>query len=194
VAVQAGTINELRYRSLGGNSFHLANDAGDYFYYAHLLRYAAGIQEGSYVEAGQVLGYVGNTGNAITTPPHLHFEIHPGGGAPIDPFPYLELWRAGDISAAADSGDAGGLPASSPSPGSPVNSLDAERGRHEEGVLLPHLPAPSTRAGMSAIALIPAAISFGALGGLMTTAARRHRDFLLVSMDAQDLCRAARAG
>ena len=82
VAVQAGTVNELRYRSLGGNSFHLTNDLGDYFYYAHLLRYAAGIENGSVVEAGQVLGYVGNTGNAITTPPHLHFEIIPAVARP----------------------------------------------------------------------------------------------------------------
>ena len=49
VAVQDGTIAELRYRSLGGNSFHLVNAEGDYFYYAHLMRYAADIQEGSAV-------------------------------------------------------------------------------------------------------------------------------------------------
>jgi hypothetical protein len=196
VAVQAGTVNELRYRSLGGNSFHLSNDAGDYFYYAHLLRYAAGIGNGSVVEAGQVLGYVGNTGNAITTPPHLHFEIHPGGGDPIDPYPYLELWRGGDAGATPD-------PSASPGPGEaqgenivhPVISDEAELGRHERAVALAGLaPRPLPEDGPGK-ALVPAAITFGVLGGLMTTAVRRRRaEVCLLSVDLEDLDRAAKAG
>jgi len=93
VAVQDGTIEELRWRSLGGNSLHLVNDHGDYFYYAHLDHYAHGLHNGQRVTAGEVIGYVGNTGNARTTPPHCHFEVHPGSGGPVDPFPYLEEWR-----------------------------------------------------------------------------------------------------
>lgn len=93
VAVQNGTIEELRWRSLGGNSLHLVNDRGDYFYYAHLDHYAVGIGNGTRVTAGEVIGYVGNTGNARTTAPHCHFEVHPGGGGPVSPFPYLEEWR-----------------------------------------------------------------------------------------------------
>jgi murein DD-endopeptidase MepM/ murein hydrolase activator NlpD len=93
VAVQDGTIEQLRWRSLGGNSLHLVDDRGDYFYYAHLDHYAAGITNGTRVTAGEVIGYVGNTGNARHTAPHCHFEVHPAGGGPVDPYAYLEEWR-----------------------------------------------------------------------------------------------------
>jgi murein DD-endopeptidase MepM/ murein hydrolase activator NlpD len=95
LAVQSGVISKMSDYGLGGISLHLANASGDYFYYAHLSRYAEGLHVGQHVAAGEVIGYVGNTGDAATTPSHLHFEIHPGGGAPVDPFLYLELWRAG---------------------------------------------------------------------------------------------------
>jgi murein DD-endopeptidase MepM/ murein hydrolase activator NlpD len=95
LAVQSGVISKMSDYGLGGISLHLTNAGGDYFYYAHLSRYAEGLHVGQHVAAGEVIGYVGNTGDAATTPSHLHFEIHPGGGAPVDPFLYLELWRAG---------------------------------------------------------------------------------------------------
>ena len=193
VAVQAGTVQELRYRSLGGNSFHLVNDRGDYFYYAHLLRYAAGITNGSVVEAGQVLGYVGNTGNAITTPPHLHFEIHPGGGAPIDPYPYLELWRG--EAAATQQPDASGNPDTQArrSDIPPSVSVEAEMGRHEQAVVQAGLGPRPAQGGDGRMALLPAALSFGILGGLTTSAVRRRRtQFRLLTMDVEDLHRAAK--
>jgi len=195
VAVQDGTIAELRYRSLGGNSFHLVNTDGDYFYYAHLMRYAAGIEEGSAVTAGQVLGYVGNTGNAITTPPHLHFEIHPGGAAPIDPYPYLRLWQ-GDAATAADDTAAGvASPEPSPSSAAPAISVEAEMGRHEQAVALAGVTIPRHAGTPGPAALVSAAVTFGLAGGLTTAAVRRRRrDVLLITMDQEDLDRAARAG
>jgi len=58
-------------------------------YYAHLDDYAEHIQEGDWVEAGEVIAYVGNTGNAKNTPPHLHYGIYLGGQGATNPYPYL---------------------------------------------------------------------------------------------------------
>ncbi len=93
VAVLAGTIEYSTY-GIGGNNARLTDARGDYFYYAHMVRFAADLKSGDHVAKGQVIGYVGETGDAAGTSPHCHFEIHPGGGPAIDPFPYLEAWRA----------------------------------------------------------------------------------------------------
>ncbi len=94
VAVLDGTITGLSTTTIGGNNIHLTDARGDYFYYAHLVRFATGLEQGDHVIAGQTIGYVGNTGDAATTPPHLHFEIHPDGGLAVDPTPYLDAWRS----------------------------------------------------------------------------------------------------
>lgn len=94
VAVQTGVISHMSTIGLGGIAVSVMNARGDYFYYAHLSRYAAGLHAGQHVFAGEVIGYVGNTGNAAGGATHCHFEIHPLGGAAVNPFPYLELWRA----------------------------------------------------------------------------------------------------
>lgn len=75
-----------------GNAWYLTSDTGDRFYYAHLDEFAPGLSVGSRVEAGQIIGWVGATGNA--TYPHLHFEIHPGGGEPVNPYPMLQVQGA----------------------------------------------------------------------------------------------------
>ena len=105
VAVLGGTI-DYSTEGIGGNNAHLTTPAGDYFYYAHMVRFAKGLRSGDTVRKGQVIGYVGETGDAAGTSPHLHFEIHPNGGPAVDSFPYLEAWRAaaaGVPTAAADS-------------------------------------------------------------------------------------------
>jgi murein DD-endopeptidase MepM/ murein hydrolase activator NlpD len=94
VAVQNGIITGAGTTPIGGNNIHLTTSRGDYFYYAHLSRFATGLVLGQQVMAGQTIGYVGDTGDAKGTPTHLHFEIHPDGGAAVDPTPYLDAWRA----------------------------------------------------------------------------------------------------
>lgn len=81
-AVIGGEVVQ-RDNSLGGITVSLRGDNGNRYYYAHLSAYEG--PEGR-VEIGQVIGYVGDTGNAHGTP-HLHFEIRPQGGVPVNPYP-----------------------------------------------------------------------------------------------------------
>jgi peptidoglycan LD-endopeptidase LytH len=84
VAPVSGRV-EHRGNSLGGLSWHVYGDDGNYYYGTHLSAYAN--QGAGRVAAGTVIGYVGDTGNAAGNP-HLHFEIHRGGrGNPINPYP-----------------------------------------------------------------------------------------------------------
>jgi len=93
VAVADGTLSKVGVNTLGGNRLWLTDDAGTEYYYAHLSAYAPATADGARVRAGQVIAFLGNTGQAITTPPHLHFEIHPGGGDSVNPYPYLMAWE-----------------------------------------------------------------------------------------------------
>jgi len=89
-AVADGTITKLYTvgtDKLAGNGVRLTTADGTYFFYGHMQKLADGITIGTKVKAGQVVGYVGKTGDTNT--PHLHIEVHPLGGEAIDPTPVM---------------------------------------------------------------------------------------------------------
>ena len=104
IAADAGTILRLRQNDAGGITiYQLDPDERFIYYYAHLDRYQDGLVEGMKIKQGEVLGFVGTTGNAPKNTPHLHFQVmlYRGrgqywGGEPINPHPYLS--RASDRS------------------------------------------------------------------------------------------------
>lgn len=91
VACERGVVIRIGTDLLGGTKLWLVGASGTRYYYAHLSGFAPDLHDGMAVEAGQLVGYVGNTGNARTTPPHLHFQMHPNGGAPVNPYPLLKI-------------------------------------------------------------------------------------------------------
>jgi murein DD-endopeptidase MepM/ murein hydrolase activator NlpD len=99
LAVADGTVFSVGWNDIGGWRLWLRDTAGNEFYYAHLSAYTALAVNGRHVNAGDVLGFVGNTGDAATTPFHLHFEVHPvsllflGYDGAVNPTKYLDAWR-----------------------------------------------------------------------------------------------------
>jgi murein DD-endopeptidase MepM/ murein hydrolase activator NlpD len=93
VAVHDGTLNRVGTLPISGNRLWLKAPGGDAFFYAHLSAFSPAAVSGAHVKAGTILGFVGNTGDAEPTPPHLHFEIHPQDGDAVDPYPFLLAWQ-----------------------------------------------------------------------------------------------------
>ena len=93
-AAAPGYVWRMGISQLGGTMLWIVGAGARRYYYAHLEGYPAGLQEGDYVTTDSIIGYVGNSGNAITTPPHLHFGIYHGSRrtcnrSVIDPLPLL---------------------------------------------------------------------------------------------------------
>jgi murein DD-endopeptidase MepM/ murein hydrolase activator NlpD len=108
LAAADGTIHTVGFTPIGGYRLWLRDELGNDFYYAHLSAYTTLAVEGTRVEAGDVIGFVGDTGDAEGGSPHLHFEIHPaamlglGYDGVVAPYPILVAWRrAEDISFSA---------------------------------------------------------------------------------------------
>jgi hypothetical protein len=106
VAVEAGKIKFWTTSATAGCMLYLYGDSGTTYLYIHLnndvtmkndnlgkcvagTSYAPGLKDGARVAAGQLIGYVGDSGDANGIHPHLHFEVHPNDGAAVDPYPYL---------------------------------------------------------------------------------------------------------
>jgi murein DD-endopeptidase MepM/ murein hydrolase activator NlpD len=99
LAVTDGTVFSVGWNDIGGYRLWLRDEGGNEFYYAHLSAYTTLAVNGRRVRAGDVLGFVGNTGDAEGTPFHLHFEVHPVSmlflaydGA-VNPTKYLDAWK-----------------------------------------------------------------------------------------------------
>jgi Peptidase family M23 len=99
LAVADGIVYSVGWNDVGGLRLWLQDRAGNEFYYAHLSAFSPLAVNGAQVRAGDVLGFMGNTGDAEATPYHLHFEIHPvallyqGYDGVVAPYPYLNAWR-----------------------------------------------------------------------------------------------------
>ena len=90
VAIESGTVKRMGNGGLGGITVWLRGVSGDEYYYAHLDAWADGLAVGTQVSVGGAVGTVGSTGNAAYTVPHLHCEIHPGGGGAVNPYPTVK--------------------------------------------------------------------------------------------------------
>ncbi len=124
LACADGTIFSVGWNDVGGNRLWLRDGEGNEFYYAHLSAYSPAARNGHRVRAGEVVGFVGNTGDAEGTPYHLHFEVHPvaylalGYDGAVDPTPYLLAWQhQKDLYLAQVAGYVPGVAGNAPKPG-----------------------------------------------------------------------------
>lgn len=91
VSITDAVVTTVENSGNGGNHVFTANPGGERFFYAHLDSFAVGLSEGQTLKAGDVIGYVGNTGNATGGPDHLHFGIYSNDRVTTNPFPRLTL-------------------------------------------------------------------------------------------------------
>jgi murein DD-endopeptidase MepM/ murein hydrolase activator NlpD len=108
LAAARGVVRSISPNNLGGNVVWLSDyDRGQTLYYAHLDRH--NVTAGQTVEIGDTVGFIGNTGNARTTPPHLHFGVYRRGEGPLDPYPFVYRSAAKPAPIIADTSELGVL-------------------------------------------------------------------------------------
>ncbi len=91
VAAADGIVSQRVNGPISGMAIEITDAGKTQYFYAHLSGFGPGISLGTHVYLGQVVGYVGNTGNASLTIPHLHFEVQPD-GMPVPPMPFVDQW------------------------------------------------------------------------------------------------------
>ena len=93
VSVCGGRVEQLGWNRLGGERVGVRGDDGNYYYYAHLRDISSTLVKGQRIETGEPVGSMGHTGDALTTPDHLHFGIEVSNGQWINPYPFLAVWQ-----------------------------------------------------------------------------------------------------
>jgi murein DD-endopeptidase MepM/ murein hydrolase activator NlpD len=83
---------EFASEGAGGLAAYVTAADGTYYYMAHLDRFPSDLRSGTMVKQGRVVGFTGSSGNAESGAPHVHLQIHPGGGAPVNPKPIIDRW------------------------------------------------------------------------------------------------------
>jgi murein DD-endopeptidase MepM/ murein hydrolase activator NlpD len=91
VAAADGYVSQKFNGPISGLAVEITDSANTQYFYAHLSAFGPGIEPRTTVRVGQVVGYIGNTGNASSTSPHLHFEVQPN-GVPVPPMPFVDSW------------------------------------------------------------------------------------------------------
>ena len=160
LAVASGTLFSVGWNDVGGWRLWLRDDGGNEFYYAHLSAYSPLAIAGKRVKAGDVVGFVGDSGDAEGGPPHLHFEIHPvelftyGYDGAVAPYPFLIAWRrAEDVSFSSGRRYVLGRDGLAGPAGAPIAAVQA-------GAVLLHADDISAASG-----LVPGALQRALAGG-----------------------------
>lgn len=102
VRAPADGVVRFEDSGLGGKGAFVTMPDGTYYYMAHLKGFAADIRSGAVVKQGQIIGYNGDSGNAQGGAPHVHFQVHPRGGAAVNPKPFLDAWVAAALAKAPE--------------------------------------------------------------------------------------------
>src|SRR3954468_3657225 len=97
VAVADGRLYRVGTLKISGNRLWLRDKNGNRYFYCHLSDFAAAAYNGADVKAGEIIGFVGSTGDAEQTPPHLHFEVHMPDGAVVNPTRFISKWESNSV-------------------------------------------------------------------------------------------------